>query len=70
MKAVERKAGIFAQDGGCRIETEGEELPVTVYDLSGREVKETTVCGSAFISLVPGFYVVRAGDCSSKVLVR
>jgi len=70
VKAVERKTGIFAQDGGCRIETEGEVLPVTVYDLSGREVKATTVCGSAFISLVPGFYVVRAGDCSSKVLVR
>jgi len=53
--------------GGIAIDNPSQ-LPVTVYDPSGRVVSRVT--SDTQITLAPGIYLVSHGGCTSKVAVR
>lgn len=61
---------IVGGNGGVRIEYEGKSTVVEVTDMQGRCVCRTRHQGSStFIPLHPGFYIVKVGNHTKKVVV-
>ncbi len=53
---------------GITIETK-EQLPVSIYNLSGQKIYESIIAGNTEIQLDKGIYIVRANNTSAKVVV-
>ena len=54
---------------GIAIETK-EQMPVTVYNLSGQKVYQNVVSGNVEICLNKGVYILKINDESEKVIVK
>lgn len=61
---------VFAAEGGVEVVAE-EATDVAVYTAAGQLVRQARVAeGSTLVNVAPGFYVVRANDTATKVIVR
>lgn len=61
---------VFAAEGGVKVVAE-EAAEVAVYTAAGQLVRQARVAeGSTLVNVAPGFYVVRANDTATKVIVR
>lgn len=61
---------VFAAEGGVEVVAE-EAAEVAVYTAAGQLVRQARVAeGSTLVNVAPGFYVVRANDTATKVIVR
>ena len=61
---------VFAAEGGVKVVAE-EATDVAVYTVAGQLVRQAHVAeGSTLVNVAPGFYVVRANDTATKVIVR
>lgn len=61
---------VFAAEGGVKVVAE-EAAEVAVYTVAGQLVRQARVAeGSTLVNVAPGFYVVRANDTATKVIVR
>lgn len=61
---------VFAAEGGVEVVAE-EAAEVAVYTAAGQLVCQARVAeGSTLVNVAPGFYVVRANDTATKVIVR
>lgn len=61
---------VFAAEGGVEVVAE-EAAEVAVYTVAGQLVRQARVAeGSTLVNVAPGFYVVRANDTATKVIVR
>lgn len=64
------KVIVSAEEGSIRV-IQSNPAAVTVHTSDGKTVYSAAHAeGSAFISCVPGFYIVRVGDSVHKVIVR
>ncbi len=53
---------------GIAIETK-EQMPVSIYNLSGQKIYESVIAGNTEIQLGKGIYIVRVNNTSAKVVV-
>lgn len=61
---------VFAAEGGVEVVAD-EAAEVAVYTVAGQLVRQARVAeGSTLVNVAPGFYVVRANDTATKVIVR
>ena len=61
---------VFAAEGGVEV-VAAEATDVAVYTVAGQLVRQARVAeGSTLVNVAPGFYVVRANDTATKVIVR
>ena len=61
---------VFAAEGGVEVVAD-EATDVAVYTAAGQLVRQARVAeGSTLVNVAPGFYVVRANDTATKVIVR
>lgn len=61
---------VFAAEGGVEVVAD-EAADVAVYTVAGQLVRQARVAeGSTLVNVAPGFYVVRANDTATKVIVR
>ncbi len=61
---------VFAAEGGVEVVAD-EAAEVAVYTAAGQLVRQARVAeGSTLVNVAPGFYVVRANDTATKVIVR
>ena len=61
---------VFAAEGGVEV-VAAEATDVAVYTVAGQLVRQARVAeGSTLVNVAPGFYVVRANDTGTKVIVR
>lgn len=61
---------VFAAEGGVEVVAD-EAAEVAVYTAAGQLVRQARVAeGSTLVNVTPGFYVVRANDTATKVIVR
>lgn len=61
---------VFAAEGGVEV-VAAEATDVAVYTAAGQLVRQARVAeGSTLVNVAPGFYVVRANDTATKVIVR
>lgn len=61
---------VFATEGGVEV-VAAEATDVAVYTAAGQLVRQARVAeGSTLVNVAPGFYVVRANDTATKVIVR
>ncbi|MCD8288018.1 MAG: leucine-rich repeat domain-containing protein [Porphyromonadaceae bacterium] len=51
------------------IVVQGENLPVAIYDLTGRLLRQETVQQEKRIELPAGYYIVKAGNTTQKILL-
>lgn len=61
---------VFAAEGGVEVVAD-EAAEVAVYTVAGQLVRQARVAeGSTLVNVALGFYVVRANDTATKVIVR
>lgn len=61
---------VVAAEGGVEV-VAAEATDVAVYTVAGQLVRQARVAeGNTLVNVAPGFYVVRANDTATKVIVR